>query len=224
MSNTVNSHSDTTSPPAKANGPGTLLDRLVEHLKLPQRTIYLVAIAVAASPSANGDRLLQAYVDRARKSGVSIADIMEARRLGAAIALHSITWGLDRVAEELRQDDSDTYAHLWEEPSGSLVSAWSREPFPGRALAREYAPEAHRVVYDAFVTDQVPESRVTALERELIFVAIDINCSHMLERGAKSHARHSLELGASVRDLAEVGVLAAVLGEASLAAPIVFNE
>lgn len=55
-------------------------------------------------------------------------------------------------------------------------------------------------------------SCLSAKEKELIFVAIDVSTTHMFQPGLKIHVRNAVRYGATAEEILEVYELAGLLG------------
>jgi len=193
--------------------------RLRRALSLSSREVTLVELAVAASPGVLGAGLLPDRVRAARAAGISEPDVAEACRLGSLVAFHSVTWGLKVAADELgrlgvRPPEPDgSLAEVKEAYLAHPARQWS-EPL---AFGEATAPHVIGLMAE-YVPDAVEGHGVTDRERELICLAIDMNCNHMYEDGLRNHVRAGLRAGITAAEMTEVAMLLTWLQQASVRA------
>jgi alkylhydroperoxidase/carboxymuconolactone decarboxylase family protein YurZ len=86
---------------------------------------------------------------------------------------------------------------------------------PEMQTAEALSPNALRTML-TYVLASVEGSQVSVSERELICIAIDLNCNHMYEAGLRRHTGAALKAGVTPAQISDVAFVVTWLQRASL--------
>jgi alkylhydroperoxidase/carboxymuconolactone decarboxylase family protein YurZ len=189
---------------------------------LPRKTVELVALAVCvACTNLNADgtrRHMRAALD----AGASRAEILMVAKMGALMALHSLSLGAPILLEEAKAAgvEKASKRNPPATPACDRIRAlgqWNDAWNPFMELDPEWT--------DAFMAAGANVYAAGVFEPklvELLSIAFDASFTHMYAPGTRRHIRSALKLGASLEEVVEVLKICVAQGLQSinLAVPI----
>lgn len=182
---------------------------------LPPKTRAVIMIALTSTMTNLSAAALQEHIRQALAAGVERDEIVEVFQLVSALGLHSCTFGVPILVEELQQHDGadapgwagDPERQEMKDKFIRLRGYWS--DFWDNVLA--LSPRFF-AAYLRFSTLPWVAGRLEPKVKELIYIAIDSNTTHLYEQGLRIHVRNALRHGATGPEIMEVLQLAATLG------------
>jgi alkylhydroperoxidase/carboxymuconolactone decarboxylase family protein YurZ len=194
--------------------------------RLDAKTRALIMVATTSAVTTLDREGLRTAVGQAKRAGASQEEVLEAVHLCAVLGIHSYVIGVSPLAEvaeghgqklvddgELDEDrakvrdDFTTQRGYWSPMNETLLrtdAAWFQ-------------------AYTAYSSHPWLHGVLSPKVRELIYIAIDLACTHLFDAGVKPHIENALRYGATVEEIVEVLAVIAPLGFASVrvAAPMV---
>lgn len=180
---------------------------------LPPKLKELLYLAMDASTTHLYGMGARVHMRNARQYGASREEVIEVLELVSELGFHTMTVGVPIVLEEAARAGVDLL------PRRRVAADKVRDAFVALhgywddavASVLEATPEflAAYVAYSA-----VPRSgaRLSAVDRELVFLAVSAAVTHLHPPAVRLHARNALAAGASVEQLVEVLEIVAVAG------------
>lgn len=199
-----------------------LANHTISHGALSTSSKALVLVALAASPTQIDMDELREVIRFARAAGLSDQQICKAVQLASVAGFHSVSTGIPILVDILVSRDSwSDFERTPEDqeiigkfenqgprprPLDSMFEALLRTDRDFFSVLTEYL--------DAPWHDEVLDPR----DCELIYIAIDVACTHLYTDGIRRHVSAALDLGVSAAEIAHVMQLASLTGLRSLRA------
>ncbi len=192
-----------------------LLSASTVHGTLAERDRALIMIALTSTPTNVFAPTLRLHLRHALQLGVSRAEIVEIYQLVSALGLHSCTFGVPVLFDELAKSgqaiptdiSSDPKRLRMKEEFVRLRSYWGE--FWDQVLTLS---PAFFKAYLNFSTVPWKTGHVSAKVKELVYIAIDSNTTHLYDQGLRVHIGNAMRQGATPMEIMEVLQLAATLG------------
>lgn len=168
---------------------------------------------------------IRVHIENALRLGATRAEILEVLELTSVLGIHAITVGISLLSEVLDETPG---------PRAEMDEAELMRLSDAFKAVRGYDPrENWKAVmtgcpdfFEAYVGfSGIPfgaSSALSAMEKELIYTAIDCATTHLFVVGLKLHIRNAVNYGATPQQVIEVLELASLMGvqTALVAAPI----
>ena len=197
---------------------------------LPAKVKELIYIAVDAATTHLYEPGVRLHIRNALKHGAIREEILEVLQLAAAVGVHSCTFGVPLLVEELRQAGVADPV-----PTGPLSV---RQEALKRAFAElrgfwtpvwedilRLTPE-FLAAYMQFSSLPWRGGPLEPKVKELIYIAVDAATTHLYEPGLRVHMRNALQRGATREEILEVLELVSVIGmhSCALGVPVLLEE
>lgn len=194
--------------------------------RLDEKTRALIMVSVTSAVTSLDRDGLRTAVVQAKRAGATKEEVLEAVHLCAVLGIHSYVTGVPPLAEVVAE-----HGHvLVDEAPLDDERARVREDFTkqrgywsamNETLLRTDA--AWFSAYTRYSSDPWLHGVLSPKVRELIYIAIDLSCTHLFDAGVKPHIENALRYGATAEEILEVLAVIAPLGFASVrvAAPVV---
>jgi len=195
---------------------------------LSPRVRAFVALAVDANVTHLEPSGMRRHVREALAAGATVEEVMEVLECCATVAVHSLNVGVPVLIDVLSERGVDA--------EFAPLSAHQRRLQDEFTHSRGYwnetwdavlalAPEMFEA-YIAFSSHPWRTGHLSALERELVYVAFDASATHLYEVGLKLHIENALNHGGTPAQVLEVLEIAALIGmkSVSLGATILEEE
>ena len=194
---------------------------------LDDKTRALILLATTSAVTTLDAAGIRTAAEQAHRAGASREEAMEAVHLAAVLGIHSFVIGVPIFAEVVEEQ---TGQDLIDDAPLSGERARIQEAFLSQrgywspmneTLLRAY-PEWF-AAYTNYSSHPWVHGVLTPKVRELIYIAIDLSCTHLFDTGLRPHVENALRYGATVEEIGEVLAVIAPIGFASVraAAPIV---
>ncbi len=176
-----------------------------------------ICIGVNAAVSTQSVEGLRIHIPRALDLGATKEEILTVLHIASGMGIHTYTEvapHLMQICAERNLLDPDTEA-AFEAHVDTFMPKDSPTRAPMEAVLRmdpEFCLETLRR-YVELSHNGALSNRM----RELIIVAYDSSCTHMLAYGAANHIRRALDAGATPQDIVETLILTASIAQQSLA-------
>ena len=190
-----------------------LLAASTVHGKLAPKERALIMVALTATPTNLFAPALRAHIREALAQGASRQEIVEVFQLVSALGLHSCTFGVPVLFDECAQAGAaiplvadEERARMKEEfirIRGYWGEFWDQVLTLSPAFFRAYL-RFSAVPWEA--------GHVSPKIKELIYIAIDSNTTHLYEQGLRVHVRNAMRQGATPVEIMEVLQLASTVG------------
>jgi alkylhydroperoxidase/carboxymuconolactone decarboxylase family protein YurZ len=180
---------------------------------LPARFRSLIMVAVCASTTHLHVPGIRHHMQAALGHGATFGQIREVLEMTSVIGMHTCTTGVPILFEELRA--------LGQEPDMTLDprQAAAKEEFVSRrgwwSDFLEQIVVLDPELLEAYVQySTVPwkSDELTPKERELVYIAIDSQTTHLYAEGLRAHIRNALGHGATAAEIMAVFELISTLG------------
>ncbi len=195
--------------------------------RLDDKTRALIMLAVTSAVTTLDSAGIRTAAEQAHRAGATRDEAMEAVHLVAVLGIHSYVTGIPPLADVA---EAQLGQKLVDEEPLTGERARIREAFtsqrgywsPMNETLLRADPEWFRA-YTNYSSHPWVHGVLSPKVRELIYIAIDLSCTHLFDTGVRPHIENALRYGATVEELIEVLAVIAPLGFASVraAAPIV---
>ncbi|WP_038207141.1 carboxymuconolactone decarboxylase family protein [Xenophilus azovorans] len=204
-----------------------LLAASTVHGTLAPKDRALIAVSLTATPTNLFAPALRANIRDALAQGATRQEIVEVFQLVSALGLHSCTFGVPVLFEEAAAAGapiplvSDSERAAMKEEFIRIRGYWGE--FWDQVLA--LSPKFFRA-YLRFSAVPWEAGHLAPKLKELIYIAIDSNTTHLYEQGLRVHLRNAMRHGATPAEIIQVLQLASTLGMQSfeLGMPILDEE
>ena len=180
---------------------------------LDAKTKELILLAVNASATHLHLPAMRFHMERACRAGATPDEILEILELTSVIGIHTCTMGLPVLFEELAAAGLEVPGTL--DPRQEAIKARFVE---GRGWWSDFleqmlilAPELLAAYVD-YSTVPWKRGAIAPKIKELVYIAIDSQTTHLYETGTRSHIRNALKLGATAAEITQVFALISGLG------------
>jgi alkylhydroperoxidase/carboxymuconolactone decarboxylase family protein YurZ len=170
---------------------------------LDPKTRELICVAVCASASHLHEPGLRMHVRNALALGAERAELLEVLEQVTVLGVHTCTMAMPMLAEQTASGRSSRDLTEREEEV--------RERFQqGRGFWPDFFEDMVRLdagfvdAYRRFSTASRRRGTIAPKVRELIYLAIDANVTHLYEEGTRLHVRNALREGATEGELLDV--------------------
>ncbi len=184
---------------------------------IPRKYKHLILIAVNASIATMNIKAMTHHMEQALLMGTTIEEIIETLELASVLGIHSCSSGLPILLEELDA------AGIGPDRVLDSNSAEIKERFvEGRGWWSDFLETMVLLqpdLLDAYVEySTVPwiKASIPPKYKELIYIAIDSQTTHIYESGLRSHIQNALKHGATADEIAEVFTLISPIGFATM--------
>jgi alkylhydroperoxidase/carboxymuconolactone decarboxylase family protein YurZ len=197
---------------------------------LPPKIKEFVLLAVDAATTHLFGPGVRVHIRNALKHGATREEIVEVLQLAATVGVHSCTFGVPILLDELRQAGAPD--PIEPGPLNPRQEALKRAFTEVRGFWSPALDDLLRLTPDFFAAymhlSTVPY-RGGPLEpkvKELVYIALDAATTHLYEPGLRIHIRNALQRGATQAELLEVLELVSVIGihSCALGVPVLMDE
>jgi alkylhydroperoxidase/carboxymuconolactone decarboxylase family protein YurZ len=186
---------------------------------LPRKFKHLILLAVNASATLLHKESIRAEIRNALAAGASQEEILETLELTSVIGIHTCTTGIPILMEELQSTGNMAETSLSERQK-TIKSSF----VDGRGYWTDFletmlilAPDLLEA-YVEYSTVPWKKGHIPPKFKELIYIALDAQTTHLYELGLRQHIRNALNLGATKQEIIEVFCLISGLGFHALTA------
>lgn len=172
----------------------------------------LIMIAVNASTTLLNERAIHRHMNNARSHGATDVEILEVLQQASVIGIHTCTMAMPVLMEEL------TAAGVPLPRQASDPAAIKEAFIRNRGWWSDFLETMLALSPDLLSTyvdySSIPwqNNHIEPKVKELIYIAIDSQTTHLYEVGMRHHVRNALKLGATAEELVEVFALISTLG------------
>lgn len=190
-----------------------LLGASTVHGRLAPKERALIMVALTSTPTNLFAPSLRMHIREALAQGASRHEIVEVFQLVSALGLHSCTFGVPALFDEVAKSGepitlvTDAERARMKEEFIRIRGYWGE--FWDQVLT--LSPDFFSA-YLRFSAVPWEAGHVTPKIKELIYIAIDSNTTHLYDQGLRVHIRGAIRQGASPVEIMEVLQLAATLG------------
>jgi alkylhydroperoxidase/carboxymuconolactone decarboxylase family protein YurZ len=176
----------------------------------------LIYIAIDASTTHLYEPGLRVHIQNALKYGATRDEIMEVYQLTSVLGIHTITFGVPPLLDEMAKAGLDT--GIGQAPLTSHQEALKAQFTENRGYWSDLWEGLIRLspeFFEAYMNFSSVPWQTGTLDpkiRELIYIAIDASTTHLYEPGLRVHIRNALRYGATAAEIMEVYQLTSVLG------------
>lgn len=194
--------------------------------RLDAKTRALIMLAVTSAVTSLDREGVRTAALQARQAGASQEEALEAVHLAAVLGIHSYVIGVPPLAE-VAADHGRTLVDEspLDEERQQIKSAFESQRGYWSAMNETLlrTDPSWFSAYTRYSSHPWLHGTLSPKVRELIYIAIDLSCTHLFDTGVKPHIENALRYGASVEEIVEVLATIAPLGFASvrLAAPVI---
>jgi alkylhydroperoxidase/carboxymuconolactone decarboxylase family protein YurZ len=188
-------------------------EKLIDtHWKLPvldPKTRELIYLALASHVTLRYVDGIRSHMTKAKKHGATPQEIMEVLELSSVIGLHGPDLGVPILMEELAQLGRPVDGEPYSERQQKLKEHFTTTGPRPRAWAQLYEgllrldPDFFEVMIQ-FIDAPWDHGVLTPKVKELIYVAIDVTCTHLNATGLRRHIQKALGEGATPQELMAV--------------------
>lgn len=203
---------------------GELASAAVDYMRVPFARGHLdaklrqfILIAVNASTTHLYEPALRIHIRNALALGATPEEIIEVYELTSVLGIHTCTMGIPVLASELADagikvsENLDAYRKEIKDKFLSSRGAWT--PFLEQMLILD--PELLEA-YEQYSTVPWKRGLISPKHKELIYIAIDSQPTHLYETGLRVHIRNALKQGATCDEIIDVFALVSSVGLHSL--------
>lgn len=176
---------------------------------LDARTRELIGIAMSASAAHLHEPALRTHIRDALSLGVRGEEILEVLELVSVVGVHACTMAMPVLTEVAGRGRT--------EPTGR--AAVVRDQFrAGRGMWPDFFEDMVALdpefvaAYLNYSTVPWRRGNLSPKHRELIYIAIDANVTHLYETGTRLHIQNALRAGATAEEIRDVLRLAVDVG------------
>lgn len=180
---------------------------------LPPKERALIMVALTSTPTNVFAPTLRGHIRDALAQGATRQDIVEVYQLVSALGLHSCTFGVPVLFDELARGGtpvpmvSDAERQAMKEEFIRIRGYWGE--FWDQVLT--LSPAFFRA-YLRFSAVPWEAGHLAPRLKELIYIAIDSNTTHLYDQGLRVHIRNAVKQGATPAEIMQVLQLAATIG------------
>jgi alkylhydroperoxidase/carboxymuconolactone decarboxylase family protein YurZ len=188
---------------------------------LSARDRALVLVAVDSCSTHRDESAVRAHVRSALEAGATADQVLEAAELASVVGMHSLTFGLPLLDDELRaqggdqavQGDTDRVAALRREFIDES-QYWERfeQHLGGFTDAVLRLDPSMFEAFMAFTSRAWRDGSLEPKLKELIYVALDVVAEHQYEPGLRIHLHNAMAFGATADEVLEVMELVSLQG------------
>jgi len=183
---------------------------------LTAKFTQFVLMAANASITHMNKDALQANIRRARELGASDAEMREVLQISSVVGIHSYMVGASAVLEEVARAAGKP---LTDRPELGLREQKIKEKFiEGRkywsALLEDLlvASPSFWEAYANFSSHPWISGVLSPKEKELLYITIDVQTTHLFEPGIRIHMANALRYGATKEEILQVAEIVSCLG------------
>ena len=205
------------SDPMMAGPLADLLRYPFTNTALSDKERHLILIAVYSSATTNNVAGLRHQIALARAAGACDAEIIEVLELASVIGIHTASTGMPILLEEMRAADPDFKPKLSPEQQAIKEDFIAKRNWWSDFLEAMVLLDAEFLaVYTEFSSVPAKRGTFSLRFRELVFIAIDCQTTHLYTDGLRSHIRNALKAGAKTSEIIAVFTLLSRLGLTSI--------
>lgn len=191
--------------------------------RLTPKVRALIQVALNGTVTQLDRSELGRSIDAAVSAGADRAEVMCTLQLASVIGLHSCSVAIPELVSAMKQADPERWSRQYTAEQRQIAEAFESSgprprPVDGMFDAILRLDHEYFSDYAAFL-DQPWES--TALDpaiKELVWIAIDVACTHLYVDGIRRHIRAALDGGVTTEEIFEVIQLASATGLRTLGA------
>ena len=183
---------------------------------LTAKFIQFVLMAANGSITHMNKDALQANIRRARELGASDAEMREVLQISSVVGIHSYMVGASAVLEEVARAAGKP---LTDRPALGLREQKIKDKFiEGRkywsALLEDLlvASPSFWEAYANFSSHPWISGVLSPKEKELLYITIDVQTTHLFEPGIRIHMANALRYGATKEEILQVAEIVSCLG------------
>ncbi len=212
-----------------------LADALERYISVPYRRGALepkvrefIGLAVNASATHLFEPAIRAHIGNALDLGATADELIEVLELASALGIHTATTGMPLLRQELEGRGQVVTGGELSEHQRTVKASFSKGRNSWTSLLDDFLHlDADWLA--AYVDYSMVPWRRGALSpkvKELIYIAIDVQTSHLYAPGARFHIRNALGYGSTADEILEVLELVSAIGFHTLvlAMPILREE
>jgi alkylhydroperoxidase/carboxymuconolactone decarboxylase family protein YurZ len=193
-----------------------------EVARLDPKVQALIVVALSATVTQLDASEIQRAVERAVEIGATRDEILCVLQLTSVIGLHSCSVGIPILAECARAAGLEG----WVEPYTPQQQAIVRKFESGGPRPRPVDPMFDAILradpayferFSAFLDAPWQSDALTAGVKELVYIAIDVACTHLYADGIRRHVTAALSHGTTPAEILEVIQLASATGMRTVA-------
>lgn len=201
-----------------------LASAAVDYMRVPFERGHLdaklrqfILIAVNASTTHLYEPALRIHIRNALAFGATSEEIIEVYELTSVLGIHTCTMGIPVLSSELADagikvsEDLDAYRKEIKDRFLSSRGAWTS--FLEQMLILD--PELLEA-YEQYSTVPWKRGLISPKHKELIYIAIDSQPTHLYETGLRVHIKNALKQGATREEIIDVFALVSSVGFHSL--------
>jgi alkylhydroperoxidase/carboxymuconolactone decarboxylase family protein YurZ len=159
---------------------------------LTAKFIQFVLMAANGSITHMNKDALQANIRRARELGASDAEMREVLQISSVVGIHSYMVGSSAVLEEVATAAGKYWSALLEDLLVASPSFWE--------------------AYANFSSHPWISGVLSPKEKELLYITIDVQTTHLFEPGIRIHMANALRYGATKEEILQVAEIVSCLG------------
>ena len=200
----------------------------IERGALDPKTRALIGIAVNASTTHLFEPALRQHCHAAFEAGATREEIVETLELACALGIHTALVGMPILKEELALQGEHTDASVLDERQLKIKQDFQKGRQSWTSLLDDFLlldPEWLSAYVD-YSTVPWKRGAIEPRIKELIYIAIDAQTSHLYAPGTRFHIRNALAQGATGDQILEVLELVSLIGIHTMvvALPILADE
>jgi alkylhydroperoxidase/carboxymuconolactone decarboxylase family protein YurZ len=183
---------------------------------LTAKFTQFVLIAANASITHMNKEALQANIQRARELGASDAELREVLQISSVVGIHSYMVGASAVLEEVARAAGKP---LTDRPVlGSREQKIKDKFIEGRKYWSPLLEDllvASPSFWDAYANfSSYPwiSGVLSPKEKELLYITIDVQTTHLFEPGIRIHMANALRYGATKEEILQIAEIVSCLG------------
>lgn len=172
-----------------------------------------IGIAINASTTHLYEPALRAHLKNAFALGAKREEVLEVFEMSSVVGIHTITFGLPILVEELERLGRPLETRL-DEAQEEIKASYLEERGNWTPFFEDWVrldPELMRA-YLSYSTVPWKRGNLGPKVREFIYIAIDAQATHLYPEGTRMHIGNALDLGATREELIEVFEVVAVIG------------
>ena len=177
----------------------------------------LVAVALSATVTQLDPLEIQRAVERAVDAGATRDEVLCVLQLTSVVGLHSCSVGIPILAECARAAGLDGWVGPYTPRQQEIIRRFETEgprPRPVDPMfdAVVRADPAYFERFAAFLDAPWQSDALTPEVKELVYIAIDVACTHLYVDGIRRHISAALSQGTTAAQILEVIQLASATG------------
>ena len=182
---------------------------------LEPKVCDFVMLAASASVTHLNPEATRLHIQGALRHGATRAEISEVLQIASVLGIHAYMTGVPILLEEISSmgasiDDTFPLDEKFEKVKAGFAQErgyWSDEL---QSMVRT-SPEFFEG-YTDFSSAPWRSAALTPMVKELLYVAIDVDTTHLFESGVRIHVRNALRYGATPAQVLQVMQITSCLG------------